>query len=99
VNAVRWTALVVVLLVITVAVLFTIQNSGRTTDLSLDLWVAAFHLKEAVPLPLLLWSAFGFGLVGGGVVGLRLRSSAMRKVRDLEQQLARASVGGDSGWS
>ena len=98
-NTVRWAALVVVLLVITVAVLFTIQNSGRTTDLSLDLWVAAFHLKEAMPLPVLLWTTFGVGVLGGCVVGVRMRSGAMRKIRDLEQQLARASLGGDSGWS
>lgn len=98
-NALRWTMLVLVLLVVGVAALFTIQNSSRLTDLSLDLWVVAFHLKSAVPLPALLWAAFGVGGIGGLLVGLRLRASAVRKVRTLEQQLARASLGGDDAWT
>jgi len=99
VNKVRWTAFGIVVLVIFVAILFTIQNSARTTDLSLDLGLVAFHLKEGLPVPVLLWSCLGLGLLGGAVVGLRMRSGAMRKVRELEQQLARASLGDDNGWS
>lgn len=98
-KAVRWTMLISTLLLVLVAVLFTIQNSSRLTDLSLDLGFVAFHLTEALPVPVLLWSALGVGLLGGLAAGLWLRARALRKVRSLEQELARASLGGDDGWS
>lgn len=98
-KAVRWTLLILTLLVVLIAVLFTIQNSSRVSDLSLDLGFVAFHLTEALPVPALIWSSFGLGALGGLVAGLWLRARALRKVRNLEQELARASLGGDDGWS
>jgi hypothetical protein len=66
VTPVRWVMLVLVLLVILFATLFTVQNSSRVTDLSLDLWFTAFHLSDSVPVPYLIWGAFGGGLLVGG---------------------------------
>lgn len=65
----RWVLLVLVTLVLFVAVLFTVQNSGRLTDLSLDLYFSAFHLKRQVAVPYLLWGTLGSGLLLGGIIG------------------------------
>ncbi len=76
-SAWRWFQLVSVLLVGLVGTLFTVQNSSRTSDLSLDLWFAAWHLQAPAPLPVLLWVAFAGGLLVG-VIGMVVgrRSSA-----------------------
>jgi uncharacterized integral membrane protein len=68
-SAWRWFQLVSVLLIGLVGTLFTVQNSSRTSDLSLDLWFAAWHLQAPAPLPVLLWVAFAVGLLVG-VVGM-----------------------------
>ena len=47
----RWLFLILSLCVTFIAVLFTIQNSGRMTDLSLDLYFTAFHLEREVAIP------------------------------------------------
>lgn len=95
----RWTLLVVVLLVLGVLSLFVVQNLGRTTDLSLDLWVWAAHLRQPVPVPWLLLGTFATGFLLGGGWGLIGRMRANSKVEQLEQDLARASLrgGGSAG--
>ena len=96
----RWTLLVVVLLLLSAAALFTVQNIERTTDLSFDMWVWAGHLKQPLPVPTLLLGAFGAGLVLGGGWGLLGRMAAQRRAADLEQDVARLSLrspGGASG--
>lgn len=99
-NTGRWLMLTLVSLVVLVAWLFTIQNSLRTTDLSLDLYFTAFHLERPLAVPYLLWAAFGAGLLLGGGWGLLSRLAAQRRVRDLEQDLARASVKrADDDWT
>ena len=99
-TAGRWVTLVVVLLVVLVATMLTIQNLGRTSDLSLDLFFSAWHLNQPLPLPYLLWAAFGGGLLLGGGWGILSRSGAQRRVRELEQELARASLKrADDDWT
>ncbi len=92
-TATRWILLVVVLLVVGLATLFTVQNLGRTTDLSLDLWVWAAHLRQPVPVPYLLLACFGSGLLLGGAWGLVAKMSSASRIADLEQDVARASLG------
>jgi len=88
-SAWRWFQLVSVLLVGLVGTLFTVQNSSRTSDLSLDLWFAAWHLQAPAPLPVLLWVAFAVGLLVG-VIGMVVgrRSSA-----------AAPAYGGSPAWA
>jgi hypothetical protein len=49
--------------------LFTVQNSSRTAQLSLDLGVAGWQwqLERPLPLPALLWGALAVGLLLGAV--------------------------------
>lgn len=99
-SAGRWVTLVVVLLVVLVAFMFTVQNVQRTSDLSLDLFFSAWHLGKAIPVPYLLWGAFGGGLLLGGGWGMLSKLAVQRRVRDLEQELARASLKrADDDWT
>ena len=88
----RWIAILLLLFTAAVGALFTIQNVERVTDLSLNLWVVAFQLQGPQPIPYLLWGAFGGGLLLAGGVGTIQRMGLQRRVRDLEQEVARASL-------
>ena len=90
--------LVLALLVVFVAALFTIQNGGRLSGLSLSLGVsgAAFQLAEPVPVPWLMWAAFAAGLTLGGGWGGWQRFAAKQaalEVASLKSKLERASAG------
>ncbi len=93
--------LVVVLLVAGVGTLFTIQNSSRVTDLSLDVWVFATHLQQPIAVPYLLWAAFGIGLSIGLLWALVSRIRLSSKLNDLEVRAARADLGrtDDDDWT
>lgn len=67
-KVVRWLLLVVVLVAAVPAALFTVQNSLRETSLSLDLVVWAAKLSEPMPVPHLMWMAFGAGLLSGMIL-------------------------------
>jgi hypothetical protein len=92
-------ALLIIALVI--GVLFTVQNLERTSDLSLDLWLVAYHLAEPQPIPYLLWGALGVGLIIAGAAGVLMRMGVQRRVRELEQQVARANLSStpDDDWT
>ena len=78
------------------AALFVIQNGGRTTQLSLDLYVIAWQLKAPVPVSLLTLASFAVGaLLGGGVFGLRWLS-ASRRAANLQRRLDLSSGPGSS---
>ena len=66
-SVVHWVMVTVVLVAAVPAALFTIQNSGWEAQLSLDLFFGAWKLKEAMPVPHLMWMAFGTGLLAGMV--------------------------------
>lgn len=96
----RWFLLIVLVLAVAVGGLFTIQNSMRLTDLSLNLWVVAFELEQAQPIPYLLIGAFGGGLILAGALGSFNRMALQRRVRELEQEVARSSVrSSDDDWT
>jgi hypothetical protein len=66
-SVIHWVMVAVLLVAAVPAALFTIQNSGWEAQLSLDLFFGAWKLKEAMPVPHLMWIAFGTGLLAGVV--------------------------------
>lgn len=82
------------LLGLVVVVAFVAQNSLRTTQLSLNLVVAAWELKEPMPVIGLLGGAFGLGLVLAGTFFTWLNWGLKAEVRALKRQLAVSDVGG-----
>ena len=99
-NTGRWFLLIVLVATVAVGALFTVQNSMRLTELSLNLWVVAFELKEPLPIPYLLIGAFGAGTVLAGALGSVNRMSLQRKIRQMEQQSARSTVRAtDDDWT
>lgn len=76
------------LLIVTVGAAFTVQNMGRTTALSLDLYWAAWKLAQPVAVPVLIWSSFGAGLLLAGTWGWLRGVALERKVRRLEHEAA-----------
>lgn len=88
------TALVVLALVLGTATLFTLQNLSRVTGLSLSLGLWGVQLAAPLPVPYLLWIAFGLGILLGSVWAVYERVAAGRKVHDLQRKLSRASLGG-----
>ena len=91
-------ALIVFLLAAGVVGLFVVQNSARTTQLSLDLGVAAWQLKRPMSVPTLLGIAFGAGFVFGAVpMGIRSMASG-RKAKRLERQLATSADRTERPW-
>jgi len=91
-RAGRISILTLIVVATVVGALFTLQNLDRTSDLSLDLWVVAYHLSEPQPVPYLLWGAFAAGLLLGGGWSILGRLSAQARVRGLEQQVARSNL-------
>ena len=97
----RIITLVLLLVIIFVGALFTIQNGGRLTGLSLSFGFsgAAFQLAEPVPVPVLMWASLGTGLLLGGGWGLLQRFSLGRKIRELELKVKRADTSsGKDPW-
>lgn len=91
-SVTRWFQLVFAVLVTLVIGMFWVQNSSRTSDLSLDLYVYGFQTATPQPLPLLLLSAVGVGLIVGGGWGLIQHLSDKSRIRELEEQASRASL-------
>lgn len=90
-------ALVVVLILTGLGALFWVQNSSRTTQLSLELWaVGAWQLAEPMSVPVLIAIALVSGLLIAGVPLGLLLLSAQRKVGALQQQVA--VHGGGTDW-
>jgi uncharacterized integral membrane protein len=88
----RWIKLILLCLAAAFVALFTVQNMGRESELSLNLWVVAYKLKAPVPIPYMLLTAFGSGLLLAGFLGIIQRMGLARKLRDLEQDTARSSL-------
>lgn len=90
---------VVVVLILALGALFVVQNSARTTQLSLDLGAAAWQLERPVSIPALIGICFGAGLLlGGGWGGVRILRLGSR-VRQLEQQATLSSFATSSSSS
>ena len=73
---------------------FAIQNAGRTTELSLNLGVAAWALAEPVRVPTLMGACVLAGAMVAAAAGWARTTRLRRRVEELEQQalLNRASV-------
>lgn len=90
-NRIAWTFLA--LLVAGAGLgLFWVQNSSRTTQLSIDVGVAAWQLREPVPVPALIVACVGIGVLGAAIP-LSLRSWRLSgKIGELERRLAVADL-------
>lgn len=71
-----------------VGYLFVVQNSLRTTQLSLNLGFAAWELSQPLPVVALVGGAFGAGLLLGLLLLLPGWARRGRKLRQLEQEIA-----------
>ena len=96
----RWLILFGLVATAALGALFAIQNSSRMTELSLNLWIVAFELAEPQPVPYLILGAFGVGLILAGALGSFNRLGLQRKIRKLEQEIARSSLrAADDDWT
>ena len=86
----RWLGGLLLLLLVLAATAFTIQNSSRLTDLSFDIGFFAWHLKEPLALPVILWCTLGGGLAAGAMLGAWLRG---RSIHALQEEVDRARFG------
>ena len=99
-NTGRWLKLTVLFLAAAFVALFTIQNLGRTSDLSINLWLVAYKLKTPQPIPYMLLFAFGSGLLLAGFLGTLNRMGLQRRLRDLERESARSNISNqDDDWT
>ena len=91
-------SLVLLALLVGVAALFVIQNGDRTTQLSLNLFVYAFELKDPVQIPVLIGITSGIGFALGFLPMLFWGAGRARRARQLEQEIALASRGDQDAW-
>lgn len=89
--------LVLAAVVLFVAALFVVQNSARSTELSLDLGFAAWQLAQPVSVMALVGIAFGVGLVIALALTLPRLARLGRRVRALERQVS-IGDGQDEPW-
>jgi hypothetical protein len=79
-----------------VVALFVVQNSERSTQLTLNLGFAAWQLAQPVSVPALIGVAFAAGFVLAAVPLGAMAISASRRARRLGQE---AALNGDrSPW-
>lgn len=92
------TALLVALLVVFTGYLFVVQNSTRTTQLSLNVGFAAWQLTEPVQVPALIGVAFGAGFLLALMWLLPGRMRLAARVRRLEQEAAIGTADRGAEW-
>lgn len=91
-----------ILLVVAAAFLslFTVQNLGRTAELSLDLGLVAYRLSQPQPIPYMLLASFGTGLLLAGFLGIFQRMGMAKRIRQLEREAATAGLkAADDDWT
>ena len=94
-----WLTLLVVVLVLGgVVALFVIQNGARTTQLSLDLGVAAWQLDKPVSVPALMAATASGGFLLGAVPLWLRGMSRGRRLKQLERQQAVATDRTERPW-
>lgn len=97
----KWFKLSVAAVVAFSIAAFTVQNSSRTTQLSLDLSVAAWQLVDPAPVPMLMWGCFVLGALVAWSLSVRRNLVLARRIRQLEQEMALAGKSAtpkDGGW-
>lgn len=70
------------------SVLFWLQNASRTTQLSFDVYTAAWQLEQPVPIPVLMAICIGIGLLLGMVLFVPRIFRLGNQVRQLKGQVA-----------
>lgn len=99
----QWTKWIAGALLVLVAVMFTVQNSSRLADLSLDLGFWAVHLERPLPLVYLLWGTLVGGFLAGFGWSAAMRAADDRRARELEGMAERAKFNanprGGSDWA
>ena len=75
------------LVLLSAVVLFVVQNAERTTQLSLDVGLYAFRLKQPVPVTVLMAVVFGAGALFGAIPMTRWAFRQRANAKALEQQL------------
>ena len=97
----RYLAIVLTVLfaiVATLVALFWIQNSGRTTQLSLNLgFLGAWQLAQDIGIPALITASFGSGFFLGAFLFLVRSMGLKRQNQRLQQELA-LSGGDKKSW-
>ncbi len=88
----RWIKIILICLAAAFVALFTLQNLGRVSDLSLNLWFVAYKLKTPQPIPFMLLIAFGAGLLFAGFFGSLQRMALQRKLNNFERENVRAGL-------
>lgn len=83
-----WVSLLIFAALAALLAMFLTQNAARTTQLSLNLGVAAWQLRDPVPVVALLVGTFAGGFFLGAVAMLRRSFRQGRRIRELEQQIA-----------
>jgi len=84
-----WVALLLLLaLVVGVVGLFYVQNSARTTQLSLDLGFAAWRLQQPVTVPALVGGSAAVGFLLGFLPVWMQSLARGRRIKRLESQVA-----------
>lgn len=73
---------------VAVAALFVLQNINRSSQLSLDLYFAAWQLQEPVPVMALVGGAFAVGLLLGGLASLSRAFASRRTIKQLRNELS-----------
>jgi len=88
---------VLLLLGVGVVYLFVIQNGARTTQLSLNLFVLAYELKQPIQIPALIGITAGVSFAVGLVPTLIWGMGKASKARRLEREIA-LSGGDQDAW-
>lgn len=88
----RWIKLILLVFAAAFLALFTVQNLSRTSELSLDLGLVAYKLAEPQPIPYMLLTAFGAGLLLAGFLGIFQRMGMTKQIRNLERDAATAGL-------
>lgn len=87
------TVLVLIVVLGAIGYLFVAQNSERVTDLSLDLYFFAVHLKQPMQITHLLGISLGSGLLGGLILG------AIAARRRKKPAVAATAASSSSDWT
>jgi hypothetical protein len=97
-NTVYVVLFVLLALLVGVGALFVIQNGARTTQLSLNLYVAAWELKQPVTITTLMGITAASGFLLGLCPTLWWGSRRASRARQLEREIALSAGGDQDAW-
>ena len=97
-NYLYGTIAVLLLSVAGVIGLFWMQNMGRVTQLSLNLYFGAWELSQPVQIPALIAISLGCGFLIGLIAFLPGSMRNASKARKLEREIALSGGGDQDAW-